>query len=184
MTTNDRDLVFVGAKGGVGTTTVAALHAIQAARAGHQVRLTASDAAGLDDLAAVLGIPTPGEGQIVQATPGLSLADHRDPDSLNVLDAGTDCFSDHVGRVHVVLRNDFLSLRRALASPRTTAGFILITEPQRALGSRNVEDVLAYPIVAEIAVDPRIARAVDAGLLTTIRLPLGLAPLHQPTPAP
>ena len=34
---------------------------------------------------------------------------------------------------------------------------------------RDVEDVLAQPIVVELRLDPAIARAVDAGLLTTAR---------------
>ena len=50
---------------------------------------------------------------------------------------------------------------------------ILVSEPGRALGAGDVEDVLGVPVRAEVAVEPSVARAVDAGLLTT-RLPRSL----------
>jgi hypothetical protein len=156
---------FVGAKGGVGTSTLAALHAAHLARSGRSVRLTSSDPAGLDDLAAHVGVPAPGEGESVVVIPGLTLADHPCADGDNVIDGGTDCFSDHHGCVYVVVRNDYLSLRRALNVPQTTVGIILVIEPNRSLGRRDVAEVLAHPIVAEVALDPTIARAADAGLL-------------------
>ena len=71
--------------------------------------------------------------------------------------------------MYLVLRNDYQSLRRALNAPRTTTGVVLVTEAQRSLNRRDVEDVLTQPIVAELRLDPAIARAVDAGLLTTAR---------------
>ena len=74
-----------------------------------------------------------------------------------------------------MVRNDYLSLRRALTAPQTTAGIVLISEPNRALGRRDVAEVLDHPIVAELTLDPDIARAVDAGLLpTSRRLPRSL----------
>jgi hypothetical protein len=51
---------------------------------------------------------------------------------------------------------------------------VLLTEPGRALGRGDVERAVGAPVVAEVAVDPQVARAVDAGLLTS-RLPRGLA---------
>ncbi|MDP8993189.1 MAG: hypothetical protein M3N31_09110 [Actinomycetota bacterium] len=51
----------MGAKGGVGTTTVAALHALAVARTGRQTRLSARQHPG--DLAAVFGLPAGGSGQ-------------------------------------------------------------------------------------------------------------------------
>jgi hypothetical protein len=162
-------VTFVGAKGGVGTSTVAALHAIQLARLGHTVRLSAND--GIDDIAAIVGVPCPAPNDTTKVLPGLTLAEQRctDIDTINVVDADSDCFTDHDGSVYLVLRNDYLSLRRALNAPRPTTGLILVTEAQRPLTRRNVEDVLPQPIVVELRLDPGIARAVDAGLLTTAR---------------
>jgi len=53
-------------------------------------------------------------------------------------------------------------------------GDALVTEPDRALTRTDVEDVLGVPVRAEVPWAPAIARAVDAGLLTT-RLPRVLA---------
>jgi hypothetical protein len=51
---------------------------------------------------------------------------------------------------------------------------VLVTEPGRSLGRTDVERAIGAPVVADVAVDPQVARAVDAGLLLH-RLPRGLA---------
>ena len=61
-----------------------------------------------------------------------------------------------------------------LACPLRPSEVVLLTEPGRALGRGDVERTVGAPVVAEVAVDPQVARAVDAGLLTS-RLPRGLA---------
>ena len=63
------DTTFAGAKGGVGTSTVAALYALSAARSGQFIRLTATAAAGVDDLASILGVPVPAPGGVAEAAP-------------------------------------------------------------------------------------------------------------------
>lgn len=73
----------------------------------------------------------------------------------------------------LVLRPCYLSLRRALQAPLRPSGIILVSEPGRSLGRRDVEDVLGVPVRAVVAIDPAVARAVDAGLLPS-RLPRGL----------
>ncbi len=65
----------------------------------------------------------------------------------------------------LVLRPCYLALRRALAAPVRPSGVVLVTEPRRALGRRDVEAVLGVPVRAEISLDDGVARAVDAGLL-------------------
>jgi hypothetical protein len=76
----------------------------------------------------------------------------------------------------VVLRSCYLSLRRAVHSPclSHTAGVVLLDESDRTLGASQIGDVLDLPVIARIAVDSRVARAVDAGVLST-RLPEPLA---------
>ena len=74
----------------------------------------------------------------------------------------------------LVTRACYLGLRRALASPLRPDGIVLVSEPGRAISRSDVVDVLGVPVVAEVAVDPAVARAVDAGLLTS-RLPADLA---------
>jgi hypothetical protein len=76
----------------------------------------------------------------------------------------------------VVLRSCYLSLRRAVHSPalRHTAGVVLVEEPDRSLGAQAISDVLDRPVLVRLAQKSRVARAVDAGVLTT-RLPEPLA---------
>ena len=73
----------------------------------------------------------------------------------------------------LVLRPCYLALRRAQAAPIRPSGVILITEEGRSLTRRDVEEVLGVPVRAEIPHEPAVARAVDAGLLTT-RVPRNL----------
>jgi hypothetical protein len=74
----------------------------------------------------------------------------------------------------LVTRPCFLGLRRALGAPLRPSEVVLVTEPGRSLGRHDVEDCVGAPVVAEVALDPAVARAVDAGLLA-VRLPRGLA---------
>ncbi|HEY4378097.1 MAG TPA: hypothetical protein VGM93_13105, partial [Acidimicrobiales bacterium] len=70
----------------------------------------------------------------------------------------------------LVTRPCYLALRRVAQAPVAPSGVVLITEPGRSLGRRDVEDVVGAPVVAELALDPAVARAVDAGILAA-RLP-------------
>ena len=70
----------------------------------------------------------------------------------------------------LVLRPCYLALRRALRWPLRPSGVVLVAEEGRTLGRRDVESVLGVPVRAVVAHEARIARAVDAGLLTS-RLP-------------
>ena len=74
----------------------------------------------------------------------------------------------------LVIRPCYLALRRASTLTTRPTGIILVREPGRALGRREVEDVTGVRVLAEVDVEPSIARAVDAGLLAS-RLPRGLS---------
>ena len=74
----------------------------------------------------------------------------------------------------LITRPCYLSLRRAAQLNVTPTGVVLINEPGRALGKRDVESVIGAPVIAEITFDATISRAVDAGLLAS-RLPGMLA---------
>ena len=65
----------------------------------------------------------------------------------------------------LVLRPCYLALRRALAAPLRPSGVVLVTEPERSLGRRDVEAVLGVPVRAEVPWEAAVARRVDAGLL-------------------
>lgn len=201
------------AKGGSGTTVVAASLALLLASRGVGETLLV-DMAG--DLPATLGLPEPASPGVAgwlsagddvppdalarleeRAAPDLALLPRgagplpsQRGDVLGALLAGdhrrvvVDCGSDPEGtaltiaagatRSVLVTRPCFLSLRRAMAAPVRPSEVVLVSEPGRALSRPDVESCLGVPVVAEVAVDPKIARAVDAGLLS-VRLPKGLA---------
>jgi Cellulose biosynthesis protein BcsQ len=71
----------------------------------------------------------------------------------------------------LVIRQCYLATAKAarIPMPPSTA-LVLVTEPGRALRRRDIEAALGVPVIAEIPLDPAIARAIDAGLLG-VRLP-------------
>lgn len=91
-----------------------------------------------------------------------------------IIDAGTGTpprsANELVDRSLLVTRTCYLALRRAVASPTRPTGIVVVTEPGRALRVVDVETAIGAPVVATVAVDPSVARAVDAGLLAA-RLP-------------
>ncbi|CAB4893932.1 unannotated protein [freshwater metagenome] len=74
----------------------------------------------------------------------------------------------------LVTRPCYLALRRAAASAVTPTGVVVVHEPGRALRAQDVAYAVQAPVVAEISLDPAVARAVDAGLLAS-RLPRTLS---------
>ena len=185
------------AKGGSGTTVVASSLALLLAQRDPLGSLLV-DVAGDVPLALGLAEPTgPGLAGWLAAGPdvpadglhrieapaehGLAVLPRGDgPLDPVVVDCGT--LQDEVGRSLaaaatrsvLVTRPCFLALRRALAAPIRPSEVVLLAEPGRSLGPADVEDCLGVPVSAAVAVDPAVARAVDAGLLG-LRLPRRLS---------
>jgi hypothetical protein len=136
------------------------------------------------DVGGGLGLLARGDGHLdlrhAAVLRALLVAEHRPV----VVDCGTlppgeaDALAHEVAasasRSLLVLRPCFLALRRAVQSPLRPSGLVLVVEPGRALGPRDIEGVLGVPVVAEVPVDAAVARAVDAGVLGR-RLPRHLA---------
>ena len=76
----------------------------------------------------------------------------------------------------VVVRACYLGIRRLAADEllREASGVVVLEETGRALGRREVHDVLGVPVLASVPVRAAIARVVDAGVLAS-RLPDQLA---------
>jgi hypothetical protein len=72
----------------------------------------------------------------------------------------------------------YLSLRRASACPVRPDEVVLLDELGRALTARDVQAVTGAPVTATVEVQPQIARAVDAGLLTARAPATALAALE------
>ncbi|MGE0877150.1 MAG: hypothetical protein AB7L13_02560 [Acidimicrobiia bacterium] len=114
-------------------------------------------------------------------TAGLSAALAGDPRPV-VADCGVvtradDPWFELAARASVsllVLRPCYLALRRAAAAPVRPSAVVLVQEPGRALGRGDIEDALGVPVRAVVALDPAVARAVDAGLFAH-RVPRSLA---------
>ncbi|CAN5792933.1 hypothetical protein BH10ACT1_BH10ACT1_35290 [soil metagenome] len=79
-------------------------------------------------------------------------------------------FAAEADRSLLVARPCVLGLRRAMAAPLRPSGIVLVRDPGRAFSTADVAGAVGAPVVAELAVDPVVARAVDAGL-TRARLP-------------
>ena len=121
----------------------------------HQFDLSASAAAG-----AALGVAL------------------RDSVTTTFVDLGADATPSAQALLEVadvglmVVRGCYLTLRRAVAATglASTHGIVLVDEPGRSLGSREVADVLGRPVLARVPVRSAIARAIDAGVIAS-RLP-------------
>jgi hypothetical protein len=108
----------------------------------------------------------------------MQLAALEAADDTVLVDAGCVTRDDRLGalarrlaagatRSILVTRPCYLALRRIADAPVIPSGVVLLAEPGRALRRGDVEQAVGAPVVASIAVDPAIARAVDAGLLAS-----------------
>ena len=77
----------------------------------------------------------------------------------------------------LVTRSCYVALRRVRLAPVRPSGVVLVTEPGRVLSSDDVAAAAEAPVVAEVPLDPQVARLVDSGLLAG-RLPRSLHPLR------
>ncbi len=118
----------------------------------------------------------PRGGPLAPTTPTRwgTLLDTLARDAAVVVDAGAGepdaGLLEHTDRSLLVTRACYLALRRLVALTARPDGVVLVEEPGRALRRDDVERTVGAPVVATVAVDPVVARAVDAGLLTG-RLP-------------
>jgi hypothetical protein len=114
-----RRVPFSGAKGGVGTSTVAVVHALALARAGFPTTITAEDAA---DLSALLGV-APSDGTLVDVNALTALTASTHQTAYVVIDGGTKPPTDLDPDEHyLVTRACYLALRRSLAHPVANSG--------------------------------------------------------------
>jgi hypothetical protein len=133
------------------------------------------------------GCELPLDALVVPVCPGLHLLPRGagrlapvDPERFGpfgevVVDAGVvgepgsvgHCLAIAAPRSLLVTRPCYLALRRAVLLDLRPTGVVLVVEPGRALGAGDVAAVLGVPVLAEVPVDPSVARSVDAGLLAS-----------------
>lgn len=169
-----RSIAFTQAKGGQGTSTVAATVAIMAAL-NVRVLLVTED---VREMLALLGTSIwPGDSEhVIDVNSTLTVCSYDAFDwnmaaDLAVFDnPGTEVMFD---RGYLVTRACYLALAKAARTSRGWDGIVLVNEPGRALRANDVADALGSRVVAEVDYDPAIARAIDAGLMIQ-RLPRAL----------
>lgn len=163
-------LFLHSAKGGQGCSTTASILAVLSSKLTPTVLVAHAD----DDPYLVIGVRVPST-----RTPITSLTvrdSYRSdlPDNVTqIVDVGiTEDFWNESGRHVMVVRNCYLALRRTLKAleGRNADLALVLSEPERALTTRDVESVLGVP-VTEVPFLPALARMVDAGLIGTGRLP-------------
>lgn len=84
------------------------------------------------------------------------------------------CLAGRAVQSLLVVRPCYLALRRVAVAPLRPSGVVIVAENGRALSAADVAAVVGAPILAQVSVDPAVARAVDAGILGR-RLPRPLA---------
>lgn len=163
-------ITFTGARGGHGTTTVAAAVAAHAART-QPTTLVSPDTAAA---AALLGLSGNDKHEPIDVLPTLTVAADMPENSTDhgvVVDAGRLAEQPVGGpggdRNYLVLRGPcYIALASVLAAG--LAGFdgvVIVAEAQRSLTAADVADVLGLPVVATVNASPHVARTIDAGLL-------------------
>ena len=86
------------------------------------------------------------------------------------VDAGTGIppgeLFDEADRTLLVTRPCYLAVLRAVQQQMRPSGVVMVREHGRSLSAREIEHALGCPVEATVTIDPAVARAVDAGLLT------------------
>ncbi|MGH9000947.1 MAG: hypothetical protein ACRDY7_16325 [Acidimicrobiia bacterium] len=159
-----RTITLVGARGGQGTSTIAAVLATSLSNDAPTTLLSHEPLA----IAQLLAAPPPLPGEAVPVAPGLLLAGLDGPRAeTTVIDAGRATRAAEIeGECYAVVRGPcYLALATLISLSLRLDGVVLVAEPGRALGAEDVTAVLDVPVVATVPVHPAVARTIDAGLL-------------------
>lgn len=182
------DIINIQAmKGGTGTTTLAV--ALASLLEQHtDLRIAVHTNKNHDDLTAAAGVPR-GENVFEHGVMFRPTDDNLDPHRWDVVivdngHAEGRLLSEHNphGKTHNIylVHNDYLSLRRAVALPREDFDpngiWVARINKEGALGVRDVSDVLNVSNVITLPDDPKIGRAVDAGVIMR-RVPAAFVPV-------
>jgi hypothetical protein len=85
-----------------------------------------------------------------------------------VVDAGLGApppaLLDVADRSLLVTKRCYLAVTHAVRLAARPTGIVVIDEPGRALGIADIESSIGAPVVATMLYDPKISRAIDAGL--------------------
>jgi len=163
-------VTLIGARGGSGTSTVAAALALHTAEEVPTALLTHDPTTMARLLGTTGALPAPDHP--FAAGPRLTVAGLEGPRAtVTIIDAGPAAAAAHAspgaGRRYAVLRGPcYLALATLVSLPDLRPdGVILVAEPGRSLSAADASAVLGVPVVATVPVRSSIARLLDAGLL-------------------
>jgi hypothetical protein len=163
-------VTLVGARGGQGTSTVAAALALHAAHDAPTALLTHDPTAMARLLGTSGALPAPEHP--FAAGPQLTVGGLDGPrDVVTIIDAGQAAVAARAlpegGRRYAVVRGPcYLALATLVSLPDLRPdGVILVAEPGRSLSASDTSAILGVPVVDTVPVRPSIARLIDAGLL-------------------
>jgi hypothetical protein len=159
-------ITLIGARGGSGTSTVAAALAVFCA--GHAPTDLVSNEPPA--IATLLGLPSRIDaGTPRDITPDLRVLERPEASGhVTVVDAGRAPIGGRSSDVTLaVLRGPcYLGLHTLAHGPFSAIdGIVLVSEAKRALTRRDVADVCGVPVVATVFATNALARTIDAGLL-------------------
>lgn len=184
-------IAFHSVKGGAGCTTVASLFALQLHRGQNPVHLsTAGSREQLDDVANILGVKGINDYRIGPVGPDFTIGVDRslpDPSQAPYLGDLADVIQVvDVGMRHpmtawpvttavvLVIRNDIMSLQRAMYQPLPVArisGLVVLEDPTWPLHDIDVSEAMGLPILETFTTDARFQRHLDAGIIHASRHP-------------
>lgn len=175
----DNTIGVIGARGGQGTSTIAAALALLASR-DRSVGLIASNPS---DLATIVGISAAVGDDAIDVSDELTVARRPQPGRVNVVDCGALQHGTMArpAKFVVVLRGPcFLALTNLVrAELPPDCGLVVVREAHRSITAVDAVEASGLPLLAEVPVTERLARIVDAGLLRQRAHALAeLAPLH------
>lgn len=154
-----------GAKGGVGTTSVCAALAVQAARSGLNTLLASEHE---DELFSLLAVPRTGSdaGDVCGLPLTIGGSDFRiHPGTFGF--GAIDCGRDFLAADVLVVENSYACLSAVARQDMVHQNIrkvVLVLDPGRALQRQDVEEVIGRSVVV-VERDERTARCLDAGLL-------------------
>ena len=163
----NKTVTLIGARGGHGTSTIAAVLALAAADDIPTTILTHDPVA----MARLLGATPPMPTEPFVAAPNLTVAGLDGPRAdLTIVDAGPAASVATPlppGERYAIVRGPcYLALATLVSLPDLGLdGVILVAEPGRALSAADASAVLGLPVVATVPVRSSVARLIDAGLL-------------------
>ena len=172
---------FYSAKPGTGCTATAIRYAQELP--GNTLIVDWSASA---DITAVMGVRPLDDDSVMSVTDNISITNKNITDLRTIIDTFEDVVIDY-GRIRsmktvwepealsdtpvtarnvVILRNEYLCLYAYIRNNLSCDWAYIIDEPGRAIGVNDAERTIGRPTV-RLECDPRVQRAIDAGLLTS-----------------